>query len=570
MARLRIGTLLAAGALIVAACGGSTATNAPASQAPASAEPGSSASASAPAAGEIKEGGTLVVAIPGDIKRTDPALIDDSNTSYVMQNVMEGLVTLKPGTTGELQPALAESWELSPDGLTYTFKIRQGVKFHDGTDVDAAAIKYNYDRWIAFPSELQDYSYYAGAVFGGYGDGSNIAATDAPDASTFTITLKSPVSSFLLSQTLTPFTISSPTALKAGKADNTVTDVTQIPYAQGGDGAMVGTGPYKFKSWTIGDNVTIEKNPDYWNADAAGHVDEIVFKPVAEEAQRINGLSTGEIDIAQTIAPIDIAAVQANADLQVIDRGASCNLFHLGLNQTYKLTSNPKIREAIAYAINKQALIDAFYAGQGVPADNWMPPGTQYYKAEALPTYDPEKAKALIAESGETDLTLDFWYPSDVTRPYMPDPKGIFEAISRDLEAVGFTIKPNTATWNPDYLDAEFAGKYPAWLIGWTCDWAGPDNFLRTAFFNYVDGKPSTEFAYKNDELNQTMADALAATDEATAKSLWEKAQDLIRADIPTVPLVSSTPPAAARADVKGFVGSGALNEYLNSVWLDR
>jgi peptide/nickel transport system substrate-binding protein len=570
MARLRIGTLLAAGAIIVAACGGSTATNAPASQAPASAEPGSSESASAPAEGAIKEGGTLVVAIPGDIKRTDPALIDDSNTSYVMQNVMEGLVSLKPGTTGELVPALAESWELSPDGLTYTFKIRQGVKFHDGTDVDAAAIKYNYDRWIAFPKELQDYSYYAGAVFGGYGDGSNIAATDAPDASTFTITLKSPVSSFLLSQTLTPFTISSPTALKAGKADNTVTDVTQIPYAQGGDGAMVGTGPYKFKSWTIGDNVTLEKNPDYWAADAVGHVDEIVFKPVAEEAQRINGLSTGEIDIAQTIAPIDIATVQGNADLQVIDRGKSCNLFHLGLNETYKLTANPKIREAIAYAINKQALIDAFYAGQAVVADNWMPPDTQYYKAENLPTYDPEKAKALIAESGETDLTLDFWYPSDVTRPYMPDPKGIFEAISRDLEAVGFTIKPNTATWNPDYLDAEFAGKYPAWLIGWTCDWAGPDNFLRTAFFNYVDGKPSTEFAYKNDELNQTMADALAATDEATAKTLWEKAQDLIRADLPTIPLVNSTPPAAARADVKGFVGSGALNEYLNSVWLDR
>src|SRR5829696_8486629 len=183
MARLRFGTLLAAGAIIVAACGGSTATTAPASQG-ASAEPGTSTAPSgSAAAGEPKAGGTLVVAIPGDIKRTDPALIDDSNTSYVMQNVMEGLVSLKPGTTGELEPALAESWELSDDGLTYTFKIRQGVKFHDGTDVDA--------------------------VFGGYGEGSNIASTDAPDASTFTLTLKSPVSSFLLSQSLTTFTISS-------------------------------------------------------------------------------------------------------------------------------------------------------------------------------------------------------------------------------------------------------------------------------------------------------------------------------------------------------------------------
>jgi peptide/nickel transport system substrate-binding protein len=320
---------------------------------------------------------------------------------------------------------------------------------------------------------------------------------------------------------------------------------------------MVGTGPFKFDSWTLADSVKIVKNPDYWDADAAAHLDEIIFKPIAEEAQRLNGLTTGELDLAQTVAPIDVATIKANPDLQVIDRGESCNLFHLGLNQTYEIVKNPKIREAIAYAINKQALIDTFYAGQGVVADNWMPPGTQYYKPLGLPTYDPEKAKALIAESGVTDLTLDFWYPSDVTRPYMPDPKGIFEAIASDLEAVGFTINPNTATWNPDYLDAEFAGKYPVWLIGWTCDWAGPDNFLRTAFFNYVDGKPSPEFAYENDELNKTMSDALAATDPATAQQLWEKAQDLIRADMPTVPIVSSTPPGAARADVKGFVGRG-------------
>jgi peptide/nickel transport system substrate-binding protein len=567
MLRYRLAALVAVGAIVVAACQGA-ASPSPSEEPSASA--GASSEPSAAASGEPKAGGTLVVAIPGDIKRTDPALIDDSNTSYVMQQVMEGLVALKPGTTGELEPALAESWTLSDDGLTYTFKVRSGVKFHDGTDLDAAAVKYNYDRWLAFPTELQDYSYYAGAVFGGYGDGSNIASTEAPDATTFIITLKSPVSSFLLSQTLTPFAISSPTALKAGGADNTVTDVTQMAYAQGGDPAMVGTGPYVFDSWTLGDNVKLVKNADYWDADAAGYVDEIIFKPIAEEAQRLNALSTGEIDISQIIAPIDVAAIEADDELQVIDRGESCNLFHLAVNHNYDPVSNPKIREAMAYAINKQAIIDAFYAGQAVPADNWMPPGTQYYKALDLPTYDPDKAKALIAESGETDLTLDFWYPSDVTRPYMPDPKGIFEAIARDLEAVGFTIKADTATWSPDYLDAEFAGEYEAWLIGWTCDWAGPDNFLKTAFFNYVDGEPSPEFAYRNDELNETMAAALAATDEGTAKELWEKAQDLIRADIPTIPIVSSTPPAAARADVKGFVGSGALNEYLNTVWLDR
>jgi peptide/nickel transport system substrate-binding protein len=565
----RLSALVGAIALIVAACGGAASPTPPPAASP---TPGASAPGSAPpsSAGQPKAGGTLVVALPGDITRTDPALIDDSNSSYVMTQVMEGLVALKPGTTSEVVPALAESWSLSPDGKTYTFKLRQGVKFHDGTDFNAEAVKFNYDRWKNFPAELQDYSYYAGAVFGGYGETSNIASVDVVDPFTVTITLKQPNSSFLLAQTLTVFAISSPTALRAGKADNSETDVSKIPYAQGGPPAMVGTGPFKFKEWVVGDHVTVERNPDYWNKDAVPYLDAIVFRPVAEEAQRLNGLASGELDFAQTVAPVDIATIRANPELQVIDRGESCNIAQISMNHKYTPVNNKTIREAIAYAVNKQYLIDTFYAGLAVPADNWMPLNTLYAKPLNLPTYDPEKAKQLIAESGVTDLTIDFYYPSDVTRPYMPDPKGIFEAITSDLEAVGFTIVPHTETWRPDYLDHEYAGNFEMWLLGWTCDWAGPDNFLKTAFFGYVDGEPSTEFAYRNDELDKTMNDALAATDEATAKALWEKAQDLIRADIPTVPLVNSTPPAAARADVKGFVGSGNLTEYFNTVWLDR
>jgi peptide/nickel transport system substrate-binding protein len=564
--------LVASAAILFAACQGA------ASPSPSASSPGTSPGTSAPASSEpstepsaaVKEGGTLVVALPGDIKRTDPAMIDDSNSSYVMQNVMEGLVALAPGSTSKIDPALAEKWETSADGLTYTFHLRSGVKFHDGTDFNADAVVYNYERWKNFPKELQDYTYYAGAVFGGYGATSNVVSVKATDASTVVIVLKSAQSNFLIAQTLTVFTISSPTALKAAGGDNTVKDVSKIAYAQGGKGAMIGTGPFKFKEWVVGDHVTIEKNADYWDKTRVAHVDDVVFKPVAEETQRLNGLTTGEIDLAQTIAPLDIAAVKGNSALQVIDRGESCNTMQLSMNHKYDPIKNVKIREAIAYAVNRQALIDAFYAGLATPADNWMPLGTQYAKPLGLPTYDVDKAKQAIKDSGETNLTIDFYYPSDVTRPYMPDPKGIFEAISRDLEAAGFTITPHTETWSPDYLDHEYAGNFEMWLLGWTCDWAGPDNFLKTAFFGYVDGKPSTEFAYKNDELEKTMNDALAATDEGTAKSLWEHAQDLLKADLPTVPLINSTPPAAAQAYVKGFVGSGGLNEYLGSVWLDK
>jgi peptide/nickel transport system substrate-binding protein len=199
-----------------------------------------------------------------------------------------------------------------------------------------------------------------------------------------------------------------------------------------------------------------------------------------------------------------------------------------------------------------------------------MPAGVAYAKDLNLPGYDVEKAKQLIAESGETDLTIDFWYPNDVSRPYMPDPKGLFEAITANLEAVGFTINPNSDGWREGYLDDESAGKYEMWLLGWTGDWAGPDNFLKTAFFGYKNGAPSKEFAYKNDALDKAMNDALAAGTEAEAKALWETAQDLIRADMPTVPVANSKPQAAATIDLKGFIGSAALNEPLNLVWLDR
>ncbi|MEO8229773.1 MAG: ABC transporter substrate-binding protein [Chloroflexota bacterium] len=568
MTRIRTGAVVAMAAILFAACQGTATSPAP-TVAPSVAPPASTGPSVAPSAA-IKEGGKLVVAIPGDIKRTDPAMIDDSNSSYVMQNVMEGLVALKPGSTGEIVPSLATKWTVSPDGLTYTFDLREGVKFHDGTDFNAEAAKYNYDRWKNFPKELQDYTYYAGAVFGGYGDTSNVASITAATPTQLVIVLKRPYSSFLVAQTLTVFGISSPTALKAAGGDNTVLDVSKIPYAQGGKGAMVGTGPFTFKSWTVGDNVTIDKFPDYWNKDGIAHVDEVIYKPIAEETQILNGLQNGEIDIAQKVSPVDMTTLTANPALQAIDRGESCNIAQISMNHKYKPISNPKIREAIAYAVNKQSYIDAFYAGQAVPADNWMPVNTVFAKPLGLPTYDVQKAKDAIAASGETDLTIDFYYPSDVTRPYMPDPKGLFEAITRDLEAVGFKITPHTETWSPDYLDHEYAGNFEMWLLGWTCDWAGADNFLKTAFFGYVKGAPSPEFAYKNDELEKTMNDALAATDEAAAKTLWEKAQELLKADLPTVPLVNSTPPAAAQVYVKGFVGSGALNEYLNTVWLDK
>lgn len=583
MVRLRIGALVAAATIVFAACGTGTPSSAPASQpaatqagqsaTPASQAPSATASAIATAdANAPKDGGTLVVGLPGDMVLADPSLVSDSNSSTIHLNVIEGLLGVKAGTLGEIEPVLAEAVPTaSADGLTYTFKLRQGIKFHDGTDFNAEAVVYNYDRQKNAPEALRDaYNYYFGAVFGWAAD-SNLKSVTAVDASTVEFKLGHPQSNFLIAQAPLPqFGIQSPTALKAGDADNA--DPSKSKYAQGQGTGMVGTGPFKFKEWVPTDHVTIERNADYWNKDRVAHLDTVIFRPFADQSAELNALQAGDIDLAQTILPSDIAALKGDAAYQVIDRGESCNIGGLWMNQTHKPFDNPDIRKAIAYALNKQAYIDTFYAGLATPADNWMPPATKYYKPLGLPTYDVDKAKAALAASGVTGdaLKLEFWYPSDVARPYMPDPKGLAESIASDLEAVGFTVTFKTAGWRTGYLADEAKGKYPMWLLGWTCDWPGPDNFLVAAFFHFDGDKPNPEFAYGPKELKAAFDKGLSAPDEAAAAAAWGEAQDILAKDLPTVPLVNSKPPAAAKADVKGFLGAGNLNEPLYGVWLDR
>jgi len=576
MVKNRLLALGAVAALLVTACGGaaspapSAAPTAAPSVAPSEAPSAAPTVVPTEAPATPKAGGTLVVGLEGDINRTDPSIIDDLNSSYVAQQVVEGLVTLKPGTGDEIVPALAESWTISPDGLAYTFKIRTGIKFHDGTDLDADAVKFNVDRWLNIPQSYVDlaYTYYIDSIIG-KGDTSFVKSVEAPDPTTVVVTLRQANSAFLVHMTLTPFGIQSPKALQDGNAS--APDFKDNKYATGGPPAMIGTGPFIFKEWVPGDHVTIVKNPSYWNAAAGGpYLDKVTFKPLPDTAARVNALQSGGIDLAEVLTPVDAQTIAGDPNVSVIDRGGACNAGVVGMNQKYKPFDNLKIRLAVAQAIDRQALVDAFFAGTGILLNNWTPPGSPFAKELTFPPYDPEAAKALIAESGVTDLSFDFWYPSDVTRAYMPDPKGEFEAILSDLEKVGFKPNPKTAPWRPDYLAGWTGGSYPMFMAGWNCDWFGIDNFLVTAFFGYQGGKPNPSYDFKDDAMNQAMVDALKAADPAVQKANWEKAQDLILAGMPSVPLVSAKTPGGIANYVKGFVPSPVITEIFTDTWLDK
>jgi peptide/nickel transport system substrate-binding protein len=581
MLRLRTGALIAAAAIAFAACSGA-ATAAPAASvaAPSSASPGSSAPASATPSGPAPvNGGNLVVALQGDMVYADPSLVSDGNSLYVMTQVVEGLVGLAPGTISQVIPVLAASLpEVSTDGKTYTFTLRTGVTFHDGTPFNAAAVKFNYDRWKAYPKgDLQDNAYYYGAVFGGFGTDSNIVSVDAPNDTTVVMTLKAPQSNFLLAQTLQVFGIQSPTALQADKAD--ATPLSSNNYAQGKGQSMVGTGPFMFKEWVPGDHVTVVKYANYWDKPNAAHVDQITFKPFGDETATLQALQAGGVDEAEAISPTDIATAKSSG-LNIVDRGQSCNVGYLGLNQalqsksggaaTPTIYANKNVRMAVAQALNKQGYIDALFAGQGKVPTGFMPPATLGFKAESLPTYDVTAAKASLAAANLTpdQLKIDLYYPSNVSRPYMPDPKNEAQAIAQDLTAIGFTVALKTIDWHAGYYNTANTGQLQMFLLGWTCDWAGADNFLVTAFFGYSGGQPAKQFGDKNDQMNTLFNQALQAPTADAANPLWGQAQDLIAADLPMIPIVNSTPPGAYTAKLHGFVGAANETEHFNSVWI--
>ena len=567
----RWASMLAVMALVAVGCGGSSATT----------------------SGGPKTGGTLTVALDGDIQYVDPSFVSDRNSLYVADQVVEGLVGLEPGTTSTVVPVLASALpKVSADGLTYTFKLRSGVKFHDGTTFDAAAVKFNYERWKNFTTgDLRTHATYAAAVFGGFGDpavagaaplgavdtSSNLASVEAPDASTVVIHLRTAQSNFLLSQTTAPFGIQSPTAIAANDGDNP--KLADNPYARGENGqgkAMVGTGPFMFSEWVPGDHVTLIKNPNYWNSAARPYLERIVFKPIASSASKLAALQSGSVDIVESLEPAAAKVVSANTSLLVLDRGLTCNITQLAINDADtvnglpNLAANQGVRFAIAAAVNKPSYVSALYAGEASTADNWLPAGAQYYKPEYLPTYNVAASRGYLAGAGvpTTGLDMDLWYPTGAPASVMPDPEGLAQAIARDLDAAGFKIHLKSEAYSKYLADAA-AGKLPMWIQSQSCRWAGPDDFLYSAF-HYVKGLPSAMFSYKNDALNTVMNAALTAKADATAKANWQKAQDLIADGMPTVPLLSSKPAAGARKYVMGFVGSGNQNEVLNTVWLNK
>ncbi|WP_339284941.1 ABC transporter substrate-binding protein [Oceanobacillus sp. FSL K6-3682] len=499
----------------------------------------------------------LIFARGGDSESLDPASTTDGESSRITKQIYESLLEFDKDSF-EIMPGLAHDWEVADDGLSYTFYLEEGVTFHDGTDFNAEAVKINFERWAdpehayAFADDGYVYSMY-GTMFGGFKGDENhvIEEINVVNDHEIEFILSQPLGFFLQNMAMTYFPITSPAALEEYGAA-----INENP---------VGTGPFKFVSWSKDDSIVLDKFEDY-RKDGLPKLDRVVFEVIPDNAARLIALRSGEIDIMDGLNPDDAASVEAEDGLELYEREEN-NIGYVGFNVQKEPFDNKDLRHAVSHAIDKEAIANALYAGYATPASVPLPPSYMGYNDEVESLeYDPEKASELLAEAGyEEGLEIELW-TMPVARPYMPDPETVSEIIQNNLEQIGITVTIVREEWAP-YLEKTMNGDHQMYMLGWSGTNGDPDYFLSSLLHGDNVGSSNREF-YANDEVDGLLNQAKLSIDQDERASFYQQAQEIIADDAPMVPLVHSRPVLATTNAVENYVPHPSTSESLAEVEL--
>lgn len=507
----------------------------------------------------------LVFGVAGDPKVLDPSFASDGESLRVARQMYETLVQPEEGGA-TIVPGLATKWTPDATGLVWTFDLKTGVKFHDGTDFNAEAVCFNFNRWFNYSGLLQspDVTAYWQDIFGGFAksDDPNLPPSlfkscTVKSASSVDIAITRVTSKFPAALALPSFSMSSPAALQQFKADEIGGTAENITYPQYAMAHPTGTGPYKFVSWdTANKTVTLERFDGYHGNKAK--IKTLIFKTISDLNARKQALRTGEIQGYDLVAPEDVAVLKSEG-FNVLTR-PPFNILYLAINQA----GNPalaklEVRQAIAHALNRQAIVSSKYPEGSTVAVNFHPPSLPGHNdAVTKYDYDVAKAKALLAQAGYPNgLTLRFHYPTEVTRPYMPAPKDIFELMAADLQAAGITITPVALKWSPDYLNATTATKeHDLHLLGWTGDYADAYNFIGTFFDRQKD-----EFGFNNAALFAQFQAADSEADATARAELYKGINSTLLSFLPAVPIAHGPPSLVLAKEVTGVKASPLTDE---------
>nr|WP_237150952.1 ABC transporter substrate-binding protein [Planococcus plakortidis] len=503
-----------------------------------------------------KSGGTLVYGRGADSVSLDPINVTDGESIRVTHNIYETLLEYDHNL--ELQPKLATEYSSSEDGLTWTFQLREGVKFHDGTDFNADAVVFNFERWMdpENPYHEGDFPYYP-FLYGGFkGDDNHlIESVTATGEHELEIVLKRKTAPFLSYLAISMFGIASPAAIEQ--------------YGAGIGENPVGTGPFKFEEWNRNNTITLSKNEEYW-MDGKPYLDQVIYQVIPENSARLNALQTGEIDILDGMNASDTGIVENTDGIELIKR-PSFNIGYMAFNMEKEPFDDPLVRKAINMAIDKEEIVDAFYNGLADPATSPLPPSLWSHD-ESLEKYDynVEEAKKLLAEAGFEDGFTTELHTMSNPRPYLPEPMKIAEAIQSDLAEIGITAEIVSSEW-ATYLEDTKNGKHSMAMYGWTGVMADPDNFLYPNLSKTNAEVPAQNIAfYKSDEFTSLITEARETIDQDKRTELYQEAQQLFQEDAPWVMLAYTTPPLAQSDYVEDYNPHPMSNDLMTDVYLSN
>lgn len=519
-----------------------------------------------------KTGGTLIFGAAGKPKNFDPIFNDDGESLRPARQIYDTLITYKRGTA-DLAPGLAEKWELSPDGKTVTFGLRKGVKFHDGTPFNAEAVCFNFDRWFNMKgAAAQSQMIYYADIFKGFaaneGDASGdplYKSCEAKDENTAVLNLNAFSSALPAAFGLTSFSISSPEALKKYDADSVTQSGESFSYPAYATDHPTGTGAFKFESYDKANNtITLVRNEDYYGEKAK--LDKVIFKIIEDENARKQELKAGTIDAYDYPSPADFKSLEGDG-FDVLIRPAF-NIMYLGINQANTpALKDLRVRQAIAYAVNREQLVKTKLPEGAEVATQYQPKTVAGYADDVTKyAYDPAKAKDLLKQAGAENLTLKFYVPTEVSRPYMPNPVDYAAAMAEDLKAVGINVETVPRPWNGGYKDdVQKFGKHDLHLLGWTGDYNDAGNFAGTFF-----GRSKPEFGFDDPALFGEIAAADAVVDPDKHADAWKQVnRNLLSKYLPAVPISHSPPGIVVNKKVKGLIPSPLTDERFDTVTKD-
>ncbi len=474
----------------------------------------------------------LVVGQIAEPKSLDPSTVTAVNDFRILMNLYDGLVRYKDGTL-EVEPGLAESWTISEDGLTYSFTLRDGIAFHDGSPLNAEAVKFTFDRMLDENHPYHDTGPFPLSFFF-----SAIDSVEAKDDRTVVFTLNEPYAPFLSNLAYPTGLIVSPAAVaQHGK------DFGRNPS---------GTGPFQFAEWESNAKVVAVRNDAYW--DGAPSLEAVVFRPITDANTRVAEMLSGGIDLMVEVPPDNVATFAGDATYAVHEQ-AGPHVWFLILNAKEGPFADKRVRQAVNYAIDKQSLVDNVLQGTAQVAAGPTPPAFSWAYNENLQPYphDPDKARELIKDAGAEGATLTFYVTEGGSGMLDPVPMGT--AIQADLAEVGLDVEIETYEWNTFLgkvnpgLEGEADMAEMAWMTN------DPDTLpylaLRTGAFPEKGGFNSGY--YSNPKVDELLEAARRSTDQAERAKLYKEMQEIVQEDAPWAFIANWKQNAVTSDRVSGF-----------------